>query len=95
MVLSKLAMYVQNLERLLELHSAHECGEHTLHALLSCTSVILGRFDEKKQSMEPGFPRKIAEDFPGVDSRVDAVFEAFGKRTLILLAMGPLTYSVV
>ncbi|NP_034939.2 stromelysin-1 preproprotein [Mus musculus] len=36
------------------------------------------RFDEKKQSMEPGFPRKIAEDFPGVDSRVDAVFEAFG-----------------
>ncbi|XP_060232887.1 stromelysin-1 [Meriones unguiculatus] len=36
------------------------------------------RFDEKKQSMEPGFPRKIAEDFPGVDSKVDAVFEAFG-----------------
>ncbi|KAK7812797.1 hypothetical protein U0070_019823, partial [Myodes glareolus] len=36
------------------------------------------RFDEKKRSMEPGFPRKIAKDFPGVDSKVDAVFEAFG-----------------
>ncbi|XP_051011708.1 stromelysin-1 [Acomys russatus] len=36
------------------------------------------RFDEKKQSMEPGFPRRIAEDFPGIDSKVDGVFEAFG-----------------
>ncbi|XP_045674095.1 stromelysin-1-like [Phyllostomus hastatus] len=36
------------------------------------------RFDGKKQSMDPGFPRQIAEDFPGVDSKVDAVFEAFG-----------------
>ncbi|KAM7338098.1 hypothetical protein ACRRTK_004217 [Alexandromys fortis] len=36
------------------------------------------RFDEKKRSMEPGFPRKIAKDFPGIDSKVDAVFEAFG-----------------
>lgn len=37
--------------------------------------------------MEPGFPRKIAKDFPGVDSKVDAVFEAFGKRTCSLLAL--------
>ncbi|XP_069852041.1 stromelysin-1-like [Dipodomys merriami] len=36
------------------------------------------RFDEKRQSMEPGFPKKIAEHFPGVDSKVDAVFEQFG-----------------
>ncbi|XP_004604865.1 stromelysin-2 [Sorex araneus] len=36
------------------------------------------RFDEKRQTMEPGFPKKIAEDFPGVHPRVDAVFEAFG-----------------
>ncbi|KAI5766540.1 MMP3 [Gulo gulo luscus] len=36
------------------------------------------RFDEKRQSMEPGFPRQIAEDFPGVDPKVDAAFEAFG-----------------
>ncbi|KFO25635.1 stromelysin-1 [Fukomys damarensis] len=35
------------------------------------------RFDEKKQGMEPGFPRKINEDFPGVE-KVDAAFEAFG-----------------
>ncbi|KAL6093239.1 hypothetical protein STEG23_006769 [Scotinomys teguina] len=36
------------------------------------------RFDEIKQSMDPGFPRKIAEDFPGIDSKVDAAFTAFG-----------------
>lgn len=36
------------------------------------------RFDEKKQSMDPGFPRQIVEDFPGVEPKVDAVFEAFG-----------------
>lgn len=32
--------------------------------------------------MEPGFPKKIAEDFPGVEPKVDAVFEAFGKNRL-------------
>ncbi|XP_005378044.1 PREDICTED: stromelysin-1 [Chinchilla lanigera] len=35
------------------------------------------RFDEQKAAMEPGFPRKINEDFPGVE-KVDAAFEAFG-----------------
>ncbi|XP_037694738.1 stromelysin-1-like [Choloepus didactylus] len=35
-------------------------------------------FDERTQTMEPGFPRQIAEDFPGVDTKVDAVLEAFG-----------------
>lgn len=32
--------------------------------------------------MEQGFPKKIAEDFPGVEPKVDAVFEAFGKSRL-------------
>nr|XP_003923817.2 stromelysin-1 [Saimiri boliviensis boliviensis] len=36
------------------------------------------RFDEKRHSMESGFPKQIAEDFPGIDSKVDAVFEKFG-----------------
>ncbi|XP_076969235.1 stromelysin-1-like [Tamandua tetradactyla] len=36
------------------------------------------RFDERRQTMEPGFPRQIAEDFPGVGSKVDAILEAFG-----------------
>lgn len=44
-----------------------------LHSFIWC------RFDEKKQSMDPGFPREMAEDFPGVGPKVDAVFEAFGK----------------
>ncbi|CAO2636201.1 Interstitial collagenase A, partial [Lemmus lemmus] len=59
------------------------------------------RFDEKKRSMEAGFPRKIAEDFPGVDSKVDAVFEAFVVEWSIAKAFGvwsdvtPLTFSRV
>uniref|UniRef100_A0A8C3WFR1 Stromelysin-1 n=1 Tax=Catagonus wagneri TaxID=51154 RepID=A0A8C3WFR1_9CETA len=36
------------------------------------------RFDEKRQSMEPGFPKQIVEDFPGIEPKVDAVFESFG-----------------
>ncbi|XP_005378043.1 PREDICTED: stromelysin-2 [Chinchilla lanigera] len=36
------------------------------------------RFDEKSQSMERGFPRPIADDFPGVDGKVDAVLQTFG-----------------
>uniref|UniRef100_A0A8C0XAR6 Peptidase metallopeptidase domain-containing protein n=1 Tax=Castor canadensis TaxID=51338 RepID=A0A8C0XAR6_CASCN len=36
------------------------------------------RFDEKSQSMEKGFPRLIANDFPGVQPKVDAVLQAFG-----------------
>ncbi|XP_002708607.2 stromelysin-2 [Oryctolagus cuniculus] len=36
------------------------------------------RFDESSQSMERGFPRRIVDDFPGVEPKVDAVLEAFG-----------------
>ncbi|XP_076699949.1 stromelysin-2 [Callospermophilus lateralis] len=36
------------------------------------------RFDEKSQSMEKGFPRRIADDFPGVKTKVDAVLQESG-----------------
>nr|XP_012423401.1 PREDICTED: LOW QUALITY PROTEIN: stromelysin-2 [Odobenus rosmarus divergens] len=36
------------------------------------------RFDENNQSMEQGFPRLIADDFPGVEPEVDAAFQEFG-----------------
>ncbi|EHB12885.1 Stromelysin-2, partial [Heterocephalus glaber] len=36
------------------------------------------RFDEESQSMGKGFPRFIADDFPGVDGKVDAVLQASG-----------------
>uniref|UniRef100_A0A452RRY9 Stromelysin-1 n=1 Tax=Ursus americanus TaxID=9643 RepID=A0A452RRY9_URSAM len=36
------------------------------------------RFDENSQSMEQGFPRLIVDDFPGVELKVDAVFQEFG-----------------
>ncbi|XP_037697164.1 stromelysin-2-like [Choloepus didactylus] len=36
------------------------------------------RFDEISQSLDQGFPRLIADDFPGVKPKVDAVLQAFG-----------------
>uniref|UniRef100_A0A8C5L6J6 Stromelysin-1 n=1 Tax=Jaculus jaculus TaxID=51337 RepID=A0A8C5L6J6_JACJA len=36
------------------------------------------RFDEKRQSMDHGFPRLITDDFPGVVPKVDAVLQEFG-----------------
>lgn len=38
--------------------------------------------------MEPGFPKETADDFPGIDTKVDAVFETFGKKILTLSAVG-------
>ncbi|XP_001508976.1 stromelysin-1-like [Ornithorhynchus anatinus] len=32
------------------------------------------RYDEHKQAMDPGYPRKISSDFPGIESKIDAVF---------------------
>lgn len=56
--------------------------------MLSCVSFIRYRCDENSQSMEQGFPRLIADDFPGVEPKADAVLEAFGTKTLISLPMG-------
>ncbi|XP_043854071.1 stromelysin-1-like [Dromiciops gliroides] len=39
---------------------------------------IYWRYDEKRHTMEHGYPRQIATDFPGIDQKVDAVFESFG-----------------
>ncbi|XP_029770527.1 interstitial collagenase [Suricata suricatta] len=36
------------------------------------------RYDEYKQSMDPDFPRMIEEDFPGIENKVDAVFQKDG-----------------
>lgn len=44
--------------------------------------------------MERGFPRRIEDDFPGVEPKVDAVLEAFGKKSLISQPMGPLAESL-
>lgn len=32
------------------------------------------RYDEYKRSMDPGYPKMIAHDFPGIGNKVDAVF---------------------
>lgn len=36
------------------------------------------RFDERRWSMDPGYPKQVEDDFPGIGPKVDAVFEAFG-----------------
>ncbi|XP_006150149.1 stromelysin-2 [Tupaia chinensis] len=36
------------------------------------------RFNENSHSMEQGFPRLIAHDFPGIEQKVDAVVKEFG-----------------
>ncbi|NXO03044.1 MMP27 protein, partial [Rhinopomastus cyanomelas] len=36
------------------------------------------RFDESSQSLEKGYPRRTAEDFPGISQKVDAVFQQKG-----------------
>ncbi|XP_028619154.1 interstitial collagenase A-like [Grammomys surdaster] len=33
------------------------------------------RYDENTRSMDPGYPRLIAEDFPGINDKVDDVFQ--------------------
>lgn len=40
---------------------------------------FLTRYDENTQSMDPGYPRLTAEDFPGIDDKVDDVFQKGGK----------------
>ncbi|XP_043337668.1 interstitial collagenase-like [Cervus canadensis] len=37
------------------------------------------RYDENRESMDAGYPREIAEDFPGISGKVDAVFEHEGN----------------
>uniref|UniRef100_G1LUG7 Matrix metalloproteinase-14 n=1 Tax=Ailuropoda melanoleuca TaxID=9646 RepID=G1LUG7_AILME len=36
------------------------------------------RYDEYKRSMDAGYPRAIATDFPGIGHKVDAVFQKYG-----------------
>ncbi|NXP76088.1 MMP27 protein, partial [Ramphastos sulfuratus] len=36
------------------------------------------RFDENSQSMEKGYPRQTVKDFPGINQKVDAVFQQKG-----------------
>lgn len=38
--------------------------------------------------MEQGFPRPITDDFPGVELKINAVLQAFGKKVLISLQWG-------
>lgn len=43
------------------------------------TNYFWPRYDEYKQSMDAGYPKSIAAIFPGIGSKVDAVFQKDGK----------------
>uniref|UniRef100_A0A8C4EDW2 Peptidase metallopeptidase domain-containing protein n=1 Tax=Dicentrarchus labrax TaxID=13489 RepID=A0A8C4EDW2_DICLA len=38
------------------------------------------RYDERRRRMDPGFPRLIQTDWPGIPRRVDAAFKLHGKK---------------
>lgn len=43
------------------------------------------RYDERSKRMDPGFPRLIQKDWPGVPTRVDAAFKLHGKETRFMV----------
>ncbi|XP_029770710.1 neutrophil collagenase [Suricata suricatta] len=48
------------------------------------------RYDNKRQSMQTGYPKNIASIFPGIESRVDAVFQ---QNHFFLFFSGPRYYA--
>ncbi|XP_044116543.1 neutrophil collagenase [Neovison vison] len=48
------------------------------------------RYDNQRQSMEPGYPKAIASIFPGIETRVDAVFQ---QDHVFLFFSGPRYYA--
>lgn len=52
------------------------------------------RFDENSQSMEKGYPRQTIDDFPGINQKVDAVFQQRGKWNELLSKIGLLVKNI-
>ncbi|XP_037007784.2 neutrophil collagenase [Artibeus jamaicensis] len=48
------------------------------------------RYDNQRQSMEPGYPKSIASTFQGIENRVDAVFQ---QNNFFLFFSGPRYYA--
>ncbi|KAI5766542.1 MMP8 [Gulo gulo luscus] len=48
------------------------------------------RYDNQRQAMEPGYPKAIASIFPGIETRVDAVFQ---QDHVFLFFSGPRYYA--
>ncbi|KAK9520601.1 hypothetical protein VZT92_020474 [Zoarces viviparus] len=54
------------------------------------TGEVYYRYDERRRRMEPGFPRLIQTDWPGIPRRVDAAFKLEGS---IFLFSGTKSYQ--
>ncbi|XP_012626025.1 neutrophil collagenase [Microcebus murinus] len=50
----------------------------------------LWRYDNQRQAMDPGYPQSISSTFPGIQSRVDAVFQ---QDDFFLFFSGPRYYA--
>ncbi|XP_072472974.1 neutrophil collagenase-like [Notamacropus eugenii] len=48
------------------------------------------RFDHRRRAMDPGYPKNIADNFPGLPSNVDAVFH---KNNYFYFFSGPISYK--
>ncbi|KAB1272887.1 Neutrophil collagenase [Camelus dromedarius] len=48
------------------------------------------RYDDQRQSMDPGYPKSIASTFQGIGSRVDAVFQ---RDDVFFFFSGPIHYA--
>ena len=49
-----------------------------IHSNISNPFFFFTRYDEDRESMDAGYPKEIAQDFPGISGKVDAVFEHEG-----------------
>lgn len=45
--------------------------------------MFLHSYDPLRSQMDAGYPRYITWDFPGIGSKVDAVFENYGEKHLV------------
>lgn len=57
----------------------HACRDIYWRHPLHCS------YDVRRMQMDPGYPRLISWDYRGVGSRVDAVFENYGKKLYFCL----------
>ncbi|ELW64938.1 Interstitial collagenase [Tupaia chinensis] len=47
------------------------------------------RYDERKRSMDAGYPKMIAHEFPGIGDKIDAVFKKDGQNISSILLFSP------
>lgn len=60
-----------------------------LQSICNRLSFLSCSYDEGRNQMDYGYPRSIRQDFPGIGSKVDAVFENYGEKCHWLNSFNP------